>query len=317
MRSLYPKVEPYNTRRLPVDDLHTLYVEECGNPSGVPALYLHGGPGGGIEERSRRFFDPEGYRIVLFDQRGAGKSRPHAELERNTTAHLLADIETVRETLGVERWLVFGGSWGSSLSMLYAQAHPDRVLGLVLRGIFLCRPFDFDWIYVHGAPTMFPDHYEEYVAEIPEEERDDMVRAFHRRVTSDDEAERKRAARTWALWEARTSTLRPSEETVESLANPETSLAMARLELHYFVNDCFLEPNQILRDVPRIRGIPGWIVHGRYDAVCPPRAAWDLHRAWPEAELRWIPDAGHADTEPGITGALIEATDTLLAKLRR
>jgi proline iminopeptidase len=308
MYTLYPAIQPYVTHTLAVDALHRLHVEECGNPDGLPVLFLHGGPGGGCAPVHRQYFDPEVYRIVLFDQRGSGRSSPHAELRDNTTAHLLQDIELIRQRLGIDRWVMFGGSWGSTLALVYAQAQPERVLGLILRGIFLCRPQDIDWFYRDGASHVFPDYWQEFVAPIPAAERDDLVRAYHRRLTGEDELARMSAAKAWSVWEARCATLQTEAGLIEQFSEPYTALSLARIESHYFVHDCFLEPDQILRDVDRLRGIPGVIVHGRYDMVCPVEQAWALHHAWPEAALHIIRGAGHSVTEPGIVNALIRAT---------
>jgi len=308
-RDVYPPIEPYTTGTLPVDAIHRLYYEECGNRAGLPVLFVHGGPGAGCDAWHRRLFDPAAYRIILYDQRGSGRSTPHGELRDNTTAHLVADIEALRSRLGVERWLVFGGSWGSTLALVYAQAHPRRVTGLVLRGIFLCRPADIQWFYQDGASAIYPDAWEAYLAPIPEAERGDLVSAYYRRLTADDPEERLAAARAWSVWEGTTSKLFPSEGLVATFAEQRFALALARIECHYFLHDAFLAPDQILRDVARIRAIPAIIVQGRYDMPCPATQAWSLHRAWPEAELRLLPDAGHSATEPAITDALIRATD--------
>ncbi|HWP95172.1 MAG TPA: prolyl aminopeptidase [Gammaproteobacteria bacterium] len=315
MRTLYPPLEPYSHFELAVDARHTLYVEQAGNPEGLPVVFLHGGPGAGSEPWHRQFFDPEGYRIVVFDQRGAGRSRPHAELADNTTPLLVSDMEKIRTRLGIERWVVFGGSWGSTLALAYAEAYPERVLGLVLRGIFLCRPQDIHWFYQEGANRVFPDYWEDFVAPIPPAERHDMLRAYHRRLTSDDERVRLEAARAWSVWEGRCATLLPNPAVVESFANPHTALSLARIECHYFVNDCFLAPDQLLRDAHRLRGIPGYIVHGRFDIVCPLDGAHALAKVWSEAEFHIVRDAGHVASEPGIQSALVEATDALLARL--
>jgi proline iminopeptidase len=311
----YPAIKPYVTHTLPMDALHSLYIEECGNPEGLPALFLHGGPGAGCEPWHRRFFDPEIYRIVLFDQRGCGRSTPHAELRDNTTQDLVADIERIRAHLGIERWVVFGGSWGSSLGLVYAETHPERVLGLILRGIFLCRPEEIRWFYQEGASWLFPDYWEEYLRPIPEDERGDLVAAYYRRLTGEDELARMGAAKAWSRWEGKTSNLLPRKEVVDHFSEPFTALSLARIECHYFMNDSFLEPDQILRDAHRLADIPGVIVHGRYDAVCPLKNAWQLHQAWPRAELRVIPDAGHSALEPGIVDALVRATVDLSKRL--
>lgn len=308
MHTLYPELHPYVQHTLAVEPPHILHIEECGNPAGIPVLFVHGGPGAGCEDYHRRFFDPERYRIILFDQRGCGRSTPHASLEGNTTQALVADMELIRAHLGIDRWLLFGGSWGSTLSLVYAETHPERVLGLILRGIFMCRSHEIDWFYQQGASRLFPEYWQEYLMPIPSAERGDLLRAFHKRLTSDNEMQRMAAAKAWSLWEGRTSTLRPSEAVVEHFGNPFTALSLARIECHYFVHDSFLEPEQILRDAGRLKGIPGVIVHGRYDVVCPVENAWQLHQAWPEAELKIIPDAGHSASEPGTVDALVQAT---------
>jgi proline iminopeptidase len=296
---------------------HEIYVEECGNPAGLPVVFVHGGPGGGCTTDNRRFFDPARYRIVLFDQRGCGRSQPHAELTHNTTQALVADMEQIRETLDIERWLVFGGSWGSTLALVYAETHPQRVLALILRGIFLVTPAELHWFYQDGIQHLFPDYFEEFVAPIPSAERSDLMRAYYRRLTGQDIGVRSSAAEAWSLFEARCSSLLPSKTIVEHLSEPDMAMAIARIECHYFVNDCFLAPDQIIRDAARIRHIPGVIIQGRYDVVCPAASAWRLHRAWPEAEFHMIADAGHASSEPGICSALVEATDTFAARFAR
>lgn len=312
MKTLYPPIEPYDTGRLPVSPVHNLYYEQCGNPEGKPVVFLHGGPGGGVIPTYRQFFDPQAYRIVLFDQRGSGKSTPHANLEDNTTWHLVADIETLREHLGIEQWVVFGGSWGSTLSLAYAETHPERALALILRGIFLCRKAEIDWLYQRGADAIFPDVWEEYVKIIPEEERGDMLGAYHRRLIGEDEQIRLEAARAWSVWEGSTSKLYPDPKLIEQFGDPHLALSLARIECHYFVNNSFLPTeNHLIDNVDKIRHIPGVIVQGRYDVVCPPVSAWDLHRAWPEADLRIVPDAGHSATEPGTVNELVTATDRM------
>jgi proline iminopeptidase len=308
-RSLYPELEPYASGRLRVSEQHELYYEESGNPRGKPVVFLHGGPGGGTEPKQRRFFDPEAYRIVLFDQRGCGKSTPHASLVDNTTWHLVSDIEALRTRLGIERWQVFGGSWGSTLALAYAQTHPARVTELVLRGIFLIRQWEIDWFYQRGCDALFPDAWEEYLAPIPEGERGDLLRAYHRRLTSDDAEVRTRAARAWSVWEGTTSCLLPNEELIAKSSGEEFAVAFARIECHYFLNGAFLGGRELLAGVDAIRRIPAVIVQGRYDVVCPMRSAWDLHRAWPEADFRVVRDAGHSAFEPGIAHELVTATD--------
>jgi proline iminopeptidase len=315
MDALYPPLEPRLTGSLDVGDGHVLYWEESGSPDGLPVVFLHGGPGSGCEPWHRRFFDPARYRIVLFDQRGSGRSTPHAGLEANTTAHLVGDIERLRTTLGVERWVVFGGSWGSTLGLAYAEAHPERVLGLVLRGIFLCRPRDIQWFYQSGADRLFPEAWADYQAVIPAAERDDMVRAFHRRLTDVSRTVREEAARAWSIWEGSTSCLRPNPNVLAHFAEPSVAVSLARIECHFFVHDSFMEPDQLLRDAHRIADIPGFIVHGRYDVVCPVEQALALHRVWPAAELHIVPDAGHSAAEPGITRQLVAATDALAHRL--
>ncbi len=315
MRVLFPEIKPNTTHSLAVDPPHELYIEECGNPDGLPVLFVHGGPGAGCEEYQRRFFDPNIYRIILFDQRGAGRSRPHASLQDNTTAALVADMEQIRAFLGVEQWVLFGGSWGSTLSLVYAQTHPERVLGLILRGIFLCRPREIHWFYQDGAKRLFPDHWEDFVAPIPVAERDDLVAAHYRRLTGDDELARMASAKAWAVWEGRTSNLRQNKAVVNTFGSPHTALSLARIEAHYFTHDSFLEPNQILRDADRLADIPGTIIHGRYDVVCPLESAWELRRAWPVCELDIVPDAGHSALEPGIVDALVHSTVTMARRL--
>jgi proline iminopeptidase len=309
-RTQYPPIEPFDTGYLAVGDGHELYYEQSGNPEGKPALFVHGGPGGGGDANARRFFDPARYRIVVFDQRGSGRSRPHASLEANTTWHLVADIERLRRHLALERWLVFGGSWGSTLALAYAETHPEAVSELVLRGIFLLRQLELTWFYQVGASLVFPEHWQQFVAPIPPAERHDLLGAFHRRLLSDDAALRLTAARAWSIWEGATSSLQPNPKREAEFGTPEFALALARIEAHYFVNrGFFTHENQLLDGVDRIRRIPGVIVHGRYDVVCPIDTAFELHRRWPEADFRIVPDAGHSAYEPGITAELIAATD--------
>lgn len=306
---LYPEIEPYEHGRLKVSDLHEVYWEACGNPDGKPVVFLHGGPGGGAGAVYRRFFDPKRYRVILFDQRGCNRSTPHAELRENTTWNLVSDIEKIREHLGIERWQVFGGSWGSTLALSYAQSHPNRVTELVLRGIFMLRRSELMWFYQEGASHLFPDAWEKYLEPIPEVERGDMMSAYYRRLTSDDPETRRRAAKAWSIWEASTSLLVPSPEHIDSASGDEFAVAFARIECHYFVNGGFFETeDQLLRGVDKIRHIPCVIVQGRYDVVCPARSSWDLHRAWPESELQIITEAGHSAVDPLIAKALVEAT---------
>lgn len=290
-----------------------LYVDECGSPGGLPVVFVHGGPGAGCDALSRRFFDPNLYRIITFDQRGAGRSTPYASLENNTTWDLVADLERIREHLGIDKWVVFGGSWGSTLALAYAQAHAERVHALILRGIFLCRPQDFHWFYQEGASRLFPDYWQDYLAPIPPEERGDLIQAFYKRLTGSDEIAQMQAAKAWSCWEGRTASLRPNPKLVESFH--ERALAIARIECHYFVNDAFLEPDQLIRDMPRIAHLPGIIVHGRYDVICPLDNAWALHQAWPNSELQIIRDAGHAASEPGIADALVRAASEIALRL--
>jgi proline iminopeptidase len=307
---LYPEIEPFHHDRLQVDSRHTLYYEQCGNPDGKPVVMVHGGPGGGCSPGMRRFHDPAKYRIVLFDQRGAGRSTPHADLVDNTTWDLVADMERLRQHLGIQRWQVFGGSWGSTLALAYAQSHPDRVSELVLRGIFMLRRWELEWFYQEGASRLFPDAWERYLAAIPAVERGDLISAFHRRLTCADPQQRVRAARAWSVWEAATSFLHQDPQFMAAHEADDFALAFARIESHYFVNGGFFEvEDQLLRDVPKIRHLPATIVHGRYDVVCPLQNAWDLHRAWPEAQLEIVSDAGHSAFEPGNVDALVRATD--------
>ena len=308
MRTLFPDIKKNNSFFLPVDSGHEIYVEESGNPEGIPIIFIHGGPGAGCEPSNRRFFNPEVYRIILFDQRGAGRSRPHALLEHNTTTHLISDMERIREHLGIDEWVLFGGSWGSTLALAYAEHHPAQVLAMILRGVFLCRPHEIRWFYQEGASRIFPDYWQDYLAQIPDDERSDLLGAYHRRLTGEDEIARMSAAKSWSIWEGRCSTLLPDSTTLDRFSDPHLALSLARIESHYFVNNIFLSHNQLLRDAYRLANIPGIIVHGRYDVVCPIENAFDLHRAWPRSQLRIIPDCGHAAGQPGITNALIKST---------
>ncbi len=310
---LYPPIDAFDSGFLDVGDGHQLYYEQSGKADGIPAIVLHGGPGGGSGPKLRQFFDPSRYRIVIFDQRGAGRSRPHASLENNTTPHLIADIERLRESLSIPRWQVFGGSWGSTLALAYAQAHPDRVTQLVLRGIFMLRPKELHWFYQHGASEIYPDAWQHYLAPIPQDERGNLLEAYHRRLTHADETVRLEAARAWSIWEGSTSFLHPSEEARTEFGEPARALSMARIECHYFLNQGFMEPDQLLSNIDRIRHIPGVIVQGRYDVVCPAASAWELHAAWPESELVIVPDAGHSAFETGNSAALVSATDRFAA----
>lgn len=315
MRTLYPAINPYDTHSLAVDFLHTVYIEECGNPDGIPALFLHGGPGGGCSPLHRCFFDPDRYRVVLFDQRGCGRSKPHAELRNNATEHLLADIEKIRHHLGIDRWLIFGGSWGSTLALAYAESYPERVQSLVLRGIFLCRDEDIGWFYQSGANRLFPDYWQDFIRPVPAGERGDMVKAYYALLTGADHHQRMQAAHAWSQWEGRTATLLPDQATEDYFTQPAVALSMARIECHYFVHHAFLEPNQLLRDADRLKDIPGVIVHGRSDVICPVDQAYALKQAWPRAQLNVVPGAGHAATEPGITSVLVQATDYWASEL--
>lgn len=310
MRTLYPDIAPYQTGALQVDGRHTLYWEQCGNPDGKPVVVLHGGPGAGCSDKMRCFHDPAKYRIVLFDQRGAGRSTPHADLVDNTTWDLVADIEALREHLGIACWQVFGGSWGSTLALAYAETHPQRVTELVLRGIFLLRRWELEWFYQEGASRLFPDAWRHYLAAIPEDERGDLIAAFHRRLTSDDLQVRLDAARAWSIWEGATSYLRIPDDYADTHGDPAFALAFARIENHYFVNGGFFEvEGQLLRDAHRIADIPGVIVHGRYDVVCPVQNAFDLHAVWPASKLVISPASGHSAFEAENVDALVRATD--------
>ncbi|MFF1879638.1 prolyl aminopeptidase [Leifsonia sp. NPDC058230] len=314
MRTFYPEIEPYASGMLDVGDDQLLYWETSGNPDGKPVVFLHGGPGGATNPDQRRLFDPERYRIVLFDQRQCGRSLPHAsdpdaDLSANTTWKLVSDIEKLREHLEVEQWMVLGGSWGSSLALAYAETHPDRVTELVLRGIFTLRPAELEWFYEGGAAALFPDLWEGFLEPVPPPERGHLIRAYSRLLNDPDPAVHGPAAVAWSRWESSTITLLPRPEVVAAFTEEQYAVAFARIENHYFMNLGWFEPEQLIRDAEKLRGIPAVIVQGRYDACTPPMTAWELHRAWPEADFRLIPDAGHAFDEPGILDALIEATD--------
>ena len=311
MRDLYPDIDVYDSGMLSVDARHQIYYEQCGNPDGKPVVILHGGPGAGCSAKMRRFHDPRAYRIVLFDQRGSGRSTPHADLVDNTTWDLVADIEALREHLGISRWQVFGGSWGSTLALAYAQAHPSRATELVLRGIFMLRRWELEWFYQEGASRLYPEAWDKYLQAIPEVERADLISAYHRRLTSPSEATRLAAARAWSVWEASTSLLLPDEAFIDGHKNAHFALSFARIESHYFVHGGFFDvEDQLLRDAHRLHGIPGVIVHGRYDVVCPVQNARDLHKAWPESRLQISPRAGHSAFEPENASALVDATDS-------
>ncbi|SCZ10157.1 prolyl aminopeptidase [Microvirga guangxiensis] len=310
MRTFYPEIEPYDHGMLDVGDGHRVYWELCGNPDGKPVVFLHGGPGGGCSPTQRRLFDPKKYRILLFDQRGCGRSTPYASLDNNTTWHLVADIERLREMLGVDKWMVFGGSWGSTLALAYAETHPERVTELVLRGIFTLRRAELLWYYQEGASWIFPDKWERYLAPIPENERGDLMAAYRKRLTHPDPAVQREAAKAWSLWEGETITLLHNQDFSDQFGDEHYAIAFARIENHYFVNEGWFEEGQLIRDAHKLKGIPGVIIQGRYDVATPAKTAWDLHRAWPEAQFIMVPDAGHAVTEPGILHHLIEATDS-------
>jgi proline iminopeptidase len=311
MLILYPELKPYKRHQLKVSDLHELYLEEAGTPGGLPVLFVHGGPGGACDGGSRRFYDPSNFRIISFDQRGCGRSTPHGELEENDTANLISDIEAIRAYLKIDKWILFGGSWGSTLSLLYAQEHPDAVRGMVLRGIFLCRQQDFLWLYEGGARRIFPDYWEEFVKAIPENERDNLVQAYYQRLTGDDELARMAAAKAWSAWEGNCSKLRPSGDTMKKFTKVHNALALARIETHFFMNSGFVEENQILKNMDTIKHIPARIVQGRYDMVCPLENAHSLHQKWPASELYIVRDAGHSVSEAGTVDALIRAVQDL------
>jgi proline iminopeptidase len=310
MKQLYPKIESYNQFDLKVSDLHTIHVEESGNINGTPVIFLHGGPGGGIEPVYRQYFDPEKWRIIVFDQRGCGQSTPHAELQENTTWDLIADIEKIRQYLEIDKWVVFGGSWGSTLSLSYAITHPDRCKALVLRGIFMIRKKEINWFYQEGTSNIYPDAWEHYLRPIPEDERHDLVAAYYKRLTSNDDSVRIEAAKAWSIWEASTSKLIQSEESIHAFEDAKVAEAFARIECHYFTNLGFFDTDEwLLENVAKIRHIPTVIVQGRYDVVCPMVSAWELHRAFPEADFEIVQDAGHSMTEKGIAAKLVEYTD--------
>lgn len=311
--ALYPHIEPYQTGKLPVDDIHTLYWEQCGNPNGIPVLFLHGGPGGGISATHRRFFDPKQYRIVLFDQRGSGKSTPLGEYRQNTTQLLIDDIERLRKMLGIEQWLVFGGSWGSTLALAYGQAHPERCTGFVLRGIFLCTEAEIDW-FINGMKFFYPEVHAEFANAIPEAERGDLLHAYEKRLFCDDPVVYIPAARTWSRYEGGCLYLLPHPEAVEEFTSDAVALGIGRLEAHYMLNKGFFTEDQLIRNIDRIRHLPAVIVQGRYDVICPPTTAMRLHHAWPESKLHVIPDAGHAAMETGIARSLVTATEQFKRK---
>ena len=315
MHTLYPAIQSYQQHQLQVSDLHTLYIEESGNETGIPVLFVHGGPGGGSSPKSRCFFDPDLYRIIVFDQRGAGKSTPHAELQNNTTQDLIEDMEKIRQHLGIEAWVLFGGSWGSTLSLLYAQAYPNRVLELILRGIFLCRKQDLNWFYQEGASHLFPDEWQHYIKPIPKELRNNFISAYYQQLTCNNELKRMAAAKAWSNWEGACSTLKVNKRVSEHFSHPQVALAMARIECHYFINDSFIEENQIIKNMHKISHIPGVIVHGRYDVVCPIDNAFALKEHWLEGRLHINREAGHSAFEPANTDALIHATNETASRL--
>lgn len=312
---LFPEIKPYKRHQLKVSDIHELYVDEAGNPDGLPVLFVHGGPGSACDASSRRFYDPGDYRIVTFDQRGCGRSTPHSSLEENTTQDLIEDIEKIREYLNIDQFVLFGGSWGSTLSLLYAQKYPSRVHAMVLRGIFLCRQVDLDWLYRDGANRIFPDNWEEFRKAIPESEREDLIEAYYKRLTGEDELARMAAAKAWSAWEGNCSKLRPSADAMAKFTKPHNAMALSRIETHYFINKGFIEENQILKNMESIRDIPGTIIHGRYDIVCPLDNAYLLHHHWPASELHIVRDAGHSASEPGNVDALIRATHDIVKNL--
>jgi proline iminopeptidase len=314
LRTLYPEIEPFETGFLDTGDGHRVYWERVGTKGAKPAVFLHGGPGGGCSATHRRLFDPALYDVILFDQRGCGRSTPFASLDNNTTWHLVADIERLREMIGVEQWQVFGGSWGSTLALAYAETHPERVSELVLRGIYLLTKAEMDWYYQFGVSEMFPEKYDAFIAPIPEEERGDLVTAYRKRLTGDDREEQLRCAKAWSVWEGETITLLPEPSTSDQFHEAEFALAFARIENHYFIHAGWFEDGQLLRDAYKLKDIPGTIVHGRYDMPCPMRQAWELHKAWPKADFHPIEGAGHAYSEPGILDQLIRATDKYAGK---
>ena len=317
MQMLYPEIKPYARHSLAVDEPHVLYVDESGSPDGLPVLFIHGGPGAGCDALSRRFFDPNLYRIVTFDQRGCGRSTPYASLEKNTTWDLVADIERIRTHLGIDKFVLFGGSWGSTLALAYAETHPTRVSGMVLRGIFLCRQQDIDWFYQlgQGIERIYPDYWQEYLAPIPEAERGDMVAAYYQRLIGENEIARMQAAKAWSTWEARCANLQQKETVLSHFTDPYTAMSVARIEAHYFINKGFFEPDQLLKNAHKIAHLPGSIIHGRYDMICPLEQALALHKAWSNADFHIIPDSGHAASEAGIQQALVQATDALVEHL--
>jgi len=312
MSELYPPIHENRHFYLKVDDVHEIYVEECGSEDGVPVVFLHGGPGTGCELYHRQLFDPEKYRIILFDQRGCGRSNPHASLKNNTTQDIIADMEKIREELGIEKWVVAGGSWGSTLALAYAETHPKKVLGLIVRGIFLATKKEVDWFYQEGASQFYPDYWEDFIQPIPEDERDNLLKAYYNRLIGENEIARMGAAKAWSLWEARTATLLPSASILKHFSDPRNALSIARIETHYFMHDSFLEEDQLLNNAHRLKDIPGYIIHGRYDMICPIKQAFDLHKAWSKSELFVVQGVGHSAGEAGISAALIKAGNDML-----
>jgi len=317
MTSLYPKIKPYATHEVTVDDPHVLYVEECGDCDGIPVLFLHGGPGTGIEPYHRQYFNPDKYRIILFDQRGSGKSTPHACIEKNTTRDLIRDIEFLRKKLSIEQWIVFGGSWGSTLALAYAQAFPDNVSALVLRGIFLCRQKELDWIYKSGASKIFPDYWQDFLSPISEDARNNLLTAYSKILNGKNEIAKMAASKAWSIWEGRTASLTEKKEVISHFSSSKIATAVAMIECHYFINHGFLEENQLISNVDKIRHIPGYIVQGRYDMICPVESAWELHRAWPEAHFSIVKDAGHAGSENSIASMLVSIMNELARQIAK
>ena len=312
MSKLFPEIKPYKSEKLKVSNIHELYLEQVGNPDGVPVVFLHGGPGGGVHSDYRRYFDPDFYRVILFDQRGAGKSTPHAELKENTTWDIVEDIEKIRKHLKIDKWIVFGGSWGSTLALSYASKHAEAIHALVLRGIFMCRPSEIKWFYQEGASQIFPDLWEKYESCIAPEKRHDMVKAYYELLTDDDPEVRLEAAKRWSQWEAGTSHLLYDQKAVDDFGDPHLALAFARIECHYFINNAFFDTdNYLLKQVENFKHLPGWIVQGRYDMVCPAKSAWELHKAWPSSKFKIIADAGHSMSEEGIQNELVKIMEDL------
>lgn len=316
MQPLFPEIKPNQTFTLETDDGHQIYYEESGSIDGIPLVVLHGGPGGGCSPAYRRYCDPEKYRIILVDQRGSGRSTPHAELKNNTTNHLIQDLEEIRQQLGIDKWVLLGGSWGVTLALAYAQSHPERVSGLILRGVFLGRQQDIDWLYRDGTRRVFPDYWKDFIHPIAKQDRGDIVSAFYKMLTGENELAKMAAAKAWSTWEARVATLEPNNNLVDSFQNPHLAVSMAKISAHYFANNCFLEENQLIDNAEKLNGIPGIIVHGRYDMLCPLENAWSLQAVWKDAEVRIIRDAGHSATEAGIIDGLVRATKSMYQELK-